>query len=143
MSLLSFTAISFFLSFRCKNLSILTPRCFNEFDKYSLFPRSLVLISSGSTFIGDLKITCSVFSILSEILFAFNYLFNCFLSWFTSLFRFFTELFSWKAFVSSAKWCTLQCWIALWRSLMSFEKRSGPRTELCVIPQFTGIISEL
>ena len=54
-------------SCQCKNLSILTPRYFPEFDGYSLFPVSLILISSDSTFLGDLKITSSVLSALSEL----------------------------------------------------------------------------
>ena len=59
----------------------------------AFFPVSLILISSDSTFLGDLKITSLVFLTLSEILFALNQLFNCFISWLTSLFRFFTDLF--------------------------------------------------
>ena len=97
LALLSFTAMLFTWSCQCKNLSILTQRYFTEFDGYSLFPVSLILISSDSTFLGDLKITSLVFSTLSEILFGLNQLFICFISLLTSLFRFFTDLWKrWK-----------------------------------------------
>ena len=55
-------------------LSIHPPIYFTEFDGYSPFPLSLILISLESTFLGDLKIIGSVFSRLSEILFALNQL---------------------------------------------------------------------
>ena len=58
----------------------------------AFFPVSLILISSESTFLGDLKVTSLVFSILSETLFALNQIFKCFISWMTSLFRFCTDL---------------------------------------------------
>ena len=64
------------------------PRYCTEFDGYSLFPVRLTLISSESTFLGELKIVSSAFSALSETLLALNQLFNCFISWLTSLFRF-------------------------------------------------------
>ena len=54
------------------------------------------------------------FSKLSKTLFELNQFFNCFISRLTSLFRFFTDLFVWKRFISSAELCILQCWIALW-----------------------------
>ena len=54
-------------SCQCKNLLILIPRYYTEFDGHSLFPVSLILILSDSTFLRDLKITNWVFSILSEI----------------------------------------------------------------------------
>ena len=70
--------------------SVLTPRYFTEFDGYNLFPVSLIWISSENTFPGDLEITSSVFSALSEILFALNQSFNFFTSRLTSSFRFFS-----------------------------------------------------
>ena len=80
---------------------------FTEFGGYNLFPLILIFISSGSNFLGDLKITSSVFSTLTEILFALNQLSKCFLSRLTSLLRFFTHLLVLKRCISSAKWCTL------------------------------------
>ena len=69
---LSFTAMLFTWSCKCKNLSRLTRSYFTKFDGYDLFPVSLILISSESIFLGDLKITSSNFSTLSEISFALN-----------------------------------------------------------------------
>ena len=76
---------------------------FTEFGGYNLFPLILIFISSGSNFLGDLKITSSVFSTLTEILFALNQLSKCFLSQLTSLLRFFTHLLVLKRCMSSAK----------------------------------------
>ena len=36
-----------------------------------------------------------------------------------------------RRFVSSAKWCTLQCFIATCRSLMYSKKSKGPKTDPC------------
>ena len=83
-----------------KNLSILTSRYFIEFDGYNLSPLSLILHSSGSTFLGDLKFTNLVFSTLTEVLFALDQLFKYFVSRWT---RFFTDLLVRKRFLSSAK----------------------------------------
>ena len=47
----------FILSCQCKTLSIFTPRYFIKIDGYNLFTRSLIFISSRSTFLEDLKIT--------------------------------------------------------------------------------------
>ena len=85
--------MSFSLSCQCQNLSVLTPRYFIEFGGYSFFAVSLILISSESTFHKHFKITSSVFSILSEILYTLNQLFNCFITQMTCLFRFFAQLF--------------------------------------------------
>ena len=93
LALLSFTAMLFTWSCQCKNLSIYIPRYFTEFDGYNLFLLSLIFISFRSTFLGDLKITSSVFSTLREILFALKQLFKCFISWLICLFRFFTDLY--------------------------------------------------
>ena len=59
---------------------------FIDFDGYKLFPLRLIFSSSGSTFLGDLKIASSVFSAIRVTLFALNQ------SRLTSLFRFFTDL---------------------------------------------------
>ena len=48
--------MSFNWSGQRKNLSIFTPRYFTEFDRYSLFPVSLILISPESTFLGDASV---------------------------------------------------------------------------------------
>ena len=68
------------------------PRYFIDFDGYNLFALSLIFVSFGSIFLGDLKITSSVVSISKEILFALNQLFKCFISGLSSLFTFFTDL---------------------------------------------------
>ena len=77
-------------SCHCKNLSVFIPRYFTEIDGYNLFPLRLIFISSRSIFLGDFKITCSVFSTLRGILFALNQLFKCFISRLICLFRLFT-----------------------------------------------------
>ena len=57
--------MQYYLLDHAKNLSILTPRYFTEFDGYNIFPLSLIFISSGSTtFLGDLIITSLSFSTL-------------------------------------------------------------------------------
>ena len=75
-------------------------KLFIEFDGCKLFPLSSIFISSGSTFLGDLKITSLVFYILREFLFALNQLLRCFISRLTSLFGL-TYLY--EKFVLSAK----------------------------------------
>ena len=75
-------------SCQCKNLWILAPRYFTEFDGYSLSSLNLVLVSSESTSIRDFKVTSSVFSALSVMLFALNQSFKCLISQLSSLSRF-------------------------------------------------------
>ena len=83
---------------------MLTLRYFSGFDEYSLFPVSLILSLSESALLGDLKITSSVFSTLSKILFVLNQLFNCFISGLICFFRFFTDLGSINKKFCHAKW---------------------------------------
>ena len=64
--LLSLTSVLFTGSCECKDLSILTPRYFIEFDGWYLFPLSSILILPESNFLGDLNIASLVFSTLSE-----------------------------------------------------------------------------
>ena len=68
-----------------------TPQYFTVLHGYNLFPTSLIFIASQSTFLGDLKITSSVFSTLQEILFALNQLLKRFILRLTSLFRLVTD----------------------------------------------------
>ena len=66
----------FLIEFNCNVIyarcfiNAINARYFIEFDGYNLFPLSSIFISSRSTFLGDLKITSSVFSTSREILFA-------------------------------------------------------------------------
>ena len=88
----------------------------DEFDGYKLFPLSLIFVSSRSTFLGDLKITSSVFSTLREILFALNQLFKCFISWLTSYLDFLHTCM--KKICIISKVMHFAVLIALWRSLI-------------------------
>ena len=70
---------------------------FIDFNGYKLFPLRLICSSSGSTFLGHLKITSSVFSAIRVTLLTLSQ------SRLTSLFRFFTDLLVRKRFVPSGK----------------------------------------
>ena len=90
---------------------------------YSLLPHNLISKSPSNFFYLDLKITISVFFTLSEILFAFNQFAICFKSALTSLISFLAELLRHKRLVSSAKWRTLQNFIAWLSSFIYSENR--------------------
>ena len=85
---------------------------------YSLLPYNLIFKLPSNFLCLDLKITITVFVTLTEILFAFNQFARCFKSVLTSLFSFLIELLKHKRLVSSAKWCTLQYFIAWLRSFI-------------------------
>ena len=76
------------------------------------------------------------FFLLSQILFAFNHFARCFKSALTSSFSFLIELLRHKRLKSSAKWWTLQNFIAWLRSFIYSKNRRGPRTDLWGTPQF-------
>ena len=99
-------------------LLIFAPRYLTLSVGYSLLPHNFIFKSPSSLFCLDLKITISVFLTLSEILFAFNQLTRCFKSALTSLFSFLIELLRHNRLVSSAKWWTLQNFIAWLRSFI-------------------------
>ena len=122
-------------------ISIFTPKLqvFNTFSRvyivfYGIY--NLIFKSPSNFFCLNLKITISVFLTLREILFAFNQLTRCFKSALTSLFNFLMELLRHKRLVSSAKWWTLQNFIAWLRSFIYSKNRSGPRTDPWGMPQF-------
>ena len=73
----------------------------------------------------DLKITISEFFALSEVLFGFNQLTRCFKTTLTSLLSFLVELLKRKTLVSSAKWWTLQNFIAWLRSFIYNQNGEG------------------
>ena len=99
-------------------VSIFTPRYLTILVGYSLLPHNFIFKSPSSLFCLDLKITISVFLTLSEILFAFNQLTRCFKSALTSLFSFLIELLWHNRLVPSAKWWTLQNFIAWFGSFI-------------------------
>ena len=103
---------------------------------YSLLPYNLIFKLPSNFLCLDLKITITVFVTLTEILFAFNQFARCFKSVLTSLFSFLIELLKHKRLVSSAKWCTLQYFIAWLRSFIYSKNRRGPRTGPWGTPQF-------
>ena len=117
-------------------LSIFTSRYLTLSVGYSLLPHNFIFKSPSNFFWLDLKITISVFFMLSEIIFAFNQLTRCFKSVLTSLFSFLIELLRYKILVSSAKWWTLQNFIAWLRSFIYNKNRRGPRTDPWGTPQF-------
>ena len=93
LSLLSLTAMLFTWSCQFKNLyQYLHKDILPSLMDLTFFLLSLIFISSGSAVIGDLKITSSWFSRLSEILFELSLLFKCFTSM-NSLIRFFPGLY--------------------------------------------------
>ena len=111
---------NFFTNFQkhlsqCRNLLNLTPRFFTKFDWYNLFQINLIFISLECTSTEIWKL--SVFWTSVKIyLHSTNYL-NISYGWI-----FHITIFYWltcmKRLVSSAKWCTLLCWIAVGRSLV-------------------------
>ena len=119
-----------------KFVSIFTPRYLTLWVGYSLLPHNFIFKPLSSFFCLDLKITISVFFTLSEILFAFNQLTRCFKSALTSLFSFLIELLWHNRLVSSAKWWTLQNFIAWFRSFIYNKNRRGPRTDPWGTTQF-------
>ena len=108
-------------------VSIFTPWYLTISLRYSLLPYNFIVKSPSNFFCLDLKITISVFVFkLSKILFAFNQLTRCFKSALTSLFSFLIGLLKYKRLVLSAKWWTLQNFIAWLRSFVYNENRRGP-----------------
>ena len=97
--------------------SIFTPKYLTLSVGYSLLSHNLIFKSPSNFFCLDLKITILVFFTFIEIWFAFNQYSRCFKSALTSLFSFLIELLRHKKLVSSAKWWTLQNFIA-WLSLI-------------------------
>ena len=117
-------------------VAIFTCRYLTLSVRYNLLPHNFIFTSLSSFFYLDLRITISVFFTMSEILFAFNQLTSCFKSALTSLFSFLIELLRHKRLVSSAKWWTLQNFIAWLRSFIYSKNRRGPRTDPWGTPQF-------
>ena len=120
-----FTLMERSLTWYCqlRFVSVFTPKYLTLSVGYSLLPHNLIFKSPSNFFCLDLKITISVFLTLSEILFAFNQLTRCFKSALTSLFSFLIELLRHKRLVSSAKWWTLQNFIAWLRSFIYSKNR--------------------
>ena len=77
-----------------------------------------------------LKIISSAF----EILLALSQIVRFFRSIFKSLFNLFSNLLMIRRFVSSAKWWTLQGFIATFRLLIYSWKRKGLKTDPCSTP---------
>ena len=121
-------------------VSIFTPRYLTLSVGYSLLPHNFIFKSPSSFFCLDLKITISVFFTLSEILFAFNQLTRCFKSALTCLFSFLIELLRHNRLVSSAKWSTLQNFIACLRPFIYYKNRSDPGTDPWGTPQITWFL---
>ena len=138
MALFSLTERSLTWHCQLRFTSILTPRYFTLSVGCSLLPHSLTFKSSSNFFYLDLKITIPVFFTLSEILLAFSQFTSCFKSALTSLFSFLIELLRHNKIVSSAKWWTLQNFIAWLRSFIYSKNRRGPRTEPWGTPQLTA-----
>ena len=91
--------------YQLRFVSIFTPKYLTLSVGYSPLPYNLIFKSPSNFFCLDLKITISVFLILSETLFAFNQFARCFKSSaLTSLFSFLIELLRHKRLLSSAKW---------------------------------------
>ena len=103
---------------------------------YSLLPYNFIFKSPSNFFCLDQKMTNSVFFFftLSEILFAFNQLTRYLKSALTCLFSFLIELLWRNILVCSAKWWTLQNFIAWLRSFI-YKKKRGPRTDPWGTPQ--------
>ena len=59
-----------------------------------------------------------------------------------SLLRRFGDLLILNTFVSSAKWWTLQCFVAIWKSYMHISKSSDPNTDPWGTPLVIGHIFE-
>ena len=123
-------------------VSIFTPTYLTLSVGYSLLPHNSIFKSPSSFFCLDLKITISVFFTLSEILFAFNQLTRCFKSALTCLFSFLIELLRHNRLVSSAKWWTLQNFIAWLRSFIYNKNSRGPKTDPWGTPQFIVVRPE-
>ena len=119
LALFSLMERSFTWCCQVRFASIFTPRYLTLSVGYSFK-------STSSFCCLDLKITISVFFTLSEILFAFNQLTRCFKSALTCLFSFLIELLRHNRLVSSAKWWTLQNFIAWLRSFIYNKNRRGP-----------------
>ena len=117
-------------------VSIFAPRYLTLLVRYNLLQRNFIFKSTSSFFCLDLKITISVFFTLNEILFAFNQLTGCFKSALTCLFSFLIELLRHDRLVSSAKWWTLQDFIAWLRSFLYNKNKRGPITDPWRTPQF-------
>ena len=96
-------------------MPILMPRYFNEFVVYNILPFNFSLKVVSVCFLIDLKRTTTALLTLRQILWALSQYERYFKSWPTYLFIFLKEL-KFKRFVSSAKWWTLQYYIAKWRS---------------------------
>ena len=123
LALFSLMEISLTWYCQLRFVSIFTTKYLTLSGGYSLLPHDLIFKSPSNFFCLDLKITASVFFTLSEILFAFNQFAKCFKSALTSLFSFLIELLRHKRLVSSAKWCTLQNFIAWLRSFICSKNR--------------------
>ena len=128
--------------FQLRFVSICTPRYLTLSVGYNLLPHNFIFESPSNFFCLDLKTTISVLFTFSEILFAFNQLSRCFKSSLTSLFSFLIELLRHKRLVSSAKWWTLQSFIAWWRSFLCNANSRDPNTDPWRTPQFTVVRPE-
>ena len=122
--------------------SILTPKYLTLSVGKSLLQVNFNFILPSNCFCLDLKITSSVFLTLSEILLALSQYNRFFKSILTSLLSFLIDLPKYNKLVSSAKWCTLQNFIAWLRSFMYNKNRRGPRTEPWVTPHFISASPE-
>ena len=103
--------------------SILTPRYLRVSAGYSLLPHSPTFKSPSNFFCLDLKIIVSVFFNFEWNLSECSQLTSCFKSTLTSLFSFLIELLRHNKSVSSAKWWTLQNFIAQLRSFIYSRNR--------------------
>ena len=129
-ALFSCITISETWCFQFKFLSTLMPRYLTESVRKSCLLFSLTLTSLSNFFLWCLKITNSVFCKFREILFAIKQSVKFFISRFPYLLSLVIDSLKWRRFVSSAKWWTLQNFIAWFKSLICIKNKKGPRTEL-------------
>ena len=109
LALLGFLFKMFICAYHVRGSSITRPRylvCVLGIIFWSLIRK---FISFIICFLFDRKITFSVLSTFSEILFARIKCTISFKSWFTYLFICFRELLEYRRLESSAKWCITEC----------------------------------
>ena len=122
--------------------SILTPKYFTLSVGYSLLTYSLTFKLSSKFFCLDLLISISVFFNIEWNFIFIRQLTSCFKSALTSFFSFFIELLKHNKLVSSAKWWTLQNFIARLASFIFNRNRRDPRTKPLGKPQFIAATPE-
>ena len=104
-------------------------------DDLARFFFHLVETSDFFGFFRDLKISSSVLFTFKDILLALIHWTRLERSKLIVLFNFFIEWLAYEKLESSAKWYTLECKIAWFKSLIKSKNNSGPNTQPCSAPE--------